>query len=374
MDVIDELTRIRAKDIPYSRVLSSMCTIPHPIAVKAHIMFIETNLGDPGIFRGTKELEDKLIKMLGELLHNPNAKGYVCSGGTEANIQGIRAARNVKARSNVNIRKPNIIVPKSAHFSFDKIGNILGIEVRKAELDSEYRVDVCSMESLVDDRTVAVVGIAGTTELGQIDPIDELSKLAMEKGINLHVDAAFGGLVIPFMDKQYPFDFKLEGVTSITIDPHKMGMATIPAGGILFREESYLQALEVETPYLTSSRQYTLTGTRPGTGVASAYAVLRHLGYDGMKKVVSRCMKVTKALVEEMEALGFDPVIEPVMNVACFKTEYAEKIKDELYKRGWVVSTIRNPKAMRFVIMPHVSEEVLKSFISELRVVMQSYK
>ncbi len=367
--MLDELRSIRQEDISYSRVLSSMCTIPHPTAVKAHELFIETNLGDPGIFAGTWKLEQKLIGMLGELLHNPNAKGYICSGGTEANIQAIRAARNLMRRER-KIDRPNIVVPESAHFSFEKTGDILGVEVRRAELDEEYRVDAGSVESLVDENTIAVVGIAGTTELGQIDPIEELSRLALDFGIPLHVDAAFGGLVIPFMDKLYPFDFELEGVTSITVDPHKMGMATIPAGGILFRDEEFLNTLIVETPYLTSRHQYTLTGTRPGTGVASAYAVLKQLGFEGMKHIVDECLRVAAILVEDMTALGFEPVIEPVMNVACFKTEKAEKIKEELYRRRWVISTIRNPRAIRFVVMPHVTEEVVKNFISEFNEVL----
>ena len=368
--MLAELSSFRAKDIPYSRVLSSMCTTPHPIAVKAHELFIETNLGDPGIFVGTWELEQKLIAMLGELLHNANAKGYICSGGTEANIQAIRAARNVM-RKKKGVDKPNIVIPRSAHFSFEKIGDILEVEVRRAELDSNFKVDVGSVESLIDENTVGIVGIAGTTELGQIDPIEELSKLAVRLNIPLHVDAAFGGLVIPFMDKHYPFDFEIEGVTSITIDPHKMGMATIPAGGILFRSEEFLNALVVETPYLTSKYQYTLTGTRPGTGVASAYAVLKHLGHEGMKQIVDECMRMTAVLVEEITTLGFEPVIEPVMNVVCFKTEKAEKIKYELYKRRWVISTIREPKAIRFVVMPHVTEEVIKYFISEFKEVLK---
>jgi tyrosine decarboxylase/aspartate 1-decarboxylase len=357
----------RQKEIPYPRVLSSMCTTPHPLAVEAHKLFLETNLGDPGIFCGTKELEDKLIRMLGRLLHNPNTKGYICSGGTEANIQAIRAARNLMRAKN-----PNIVVPRSAHFSFEKIGDILGVKIKRADLDADYRVDVCSVESLIDEDTVAIVGIAGTTELGQIDPIEELSKLALERDVLLHIDAAFGGLVIPFMDKPYPFDFQLKGVASITIDPHKMGMATIPAGGILFRDESYLKALEVETPYLTSKYQYTLTGTRPGTGVASAYAVLKHLGFKGMKQIVDGCLKMTAILIEEMQNLGFEPVLKPIMNVVCFKTEKAEKIKEELYRRRWIISTIMNPKAIRFVVMPHVSDKVLKNFISEFTDVIRT--
>jgi len=368
MDVLEELRIYRQKDLPYTRVLSSMCTIPHPIAVKAHLMFLETNLGDPGIFRGSVELEAKLIKMIGELLHCKNPAGYICSGGTEANIQGIRAARNVqRKRRRGNL---NIVIPKTAYFSFEKIGDILGVEIRRAGVDEEYKVDLGEVERLADESTVAIVGIAGTTELGQIDPIVELSKLAEEMQVELHVDAAFGGLVIPFMDNPYPFDFQNKAVSSITIDPHKMGMATIPAGGIVFRDDSYLKALEVETPYLTSKTQFTLTGTRPGTGVASAYAVFRSLGFEGLRKVVRSCLENTRILVEEMGALGFEPVIEPVMNVVAFRTDNAEKLKEELYKLDWVISTIRNPKAIRFVVMPHVTEEVIKNFISDFRKVI----
>ncbi|WP_456478691.1 tyrosine decarboxylase MfnA [Geoglobus ahangari] len=366
MDIIDELRSYRERDIPYSRVLSSMCTTPHPVALEAHRMFVETNLGDPGIFVGTTELERKVIEMLGSLLNHPKAAGYISSGGTEANIQGIRAARNLK-----RVKNPNIVIPKSAHFSFEKIGDILGVEIRRAALDESYRVDTAEVERMVDENTVAIVGIAGTTELGQVDDIEELGRIAGDVDVFLHVDAAFGGLVLPFMDERIPFDFGVEGVSSITVDPHKMGMATIPAGGILFRGEEFLRALEVETPYLTSKYQYTLTGTRPGTGVASTYAVLKHLGFEGMKEIVERCLRNTRILVEEMEGIGFEPVIRPTMNVVSFHAEKAEKIKDELYRRRWVISTIREPKAVRMVIMPHVTEEIIKEFISELRQVVR---
>ncbi|AKG92182.1 tyrosine decarboxylase MnfA [Geoglobus ahangari] len=366
MDIIDELRIYRERDIPYSRVLSSMCTTPHPVALEAHRMFVETNLGDPGIFVGTTELERKVIEMLGSLLNHPKAAGYISSGGTEANIQGIRAARNLK-----RVKNPNIVIPKSAHFSFEKIGDILGVEIRRAALDESYRVDTAEVERMVDENTVAIVGIAGTTELGQVDDIEELGRIARDMNVFLHVDAAFGGLVLPFMDERIPFDFGVEGVSSITVDPHKMGMATIPAGGILFRGEEFLRALEVETPYLTSKYQYTLTGTRPGTGVASTYAVLKHLGFEGMKEIVERCLRNTRILVEEMEGIGFEPVIRPIMNVVSFHAENAEKIKDELYRRRWVISTIRVPKAVRMVIMPHVTEEIIKEFISELRQVVR---
>ncbi len=360
------MIRFGIEDIPYRRVLSSMCTVPHPVAVKAHVKFLNANLGDPAIFKGSYKLEREVVRMIGEILHNPNAEGYVSSGGTESNIQALRAFRNVK-----KVKEPNVVVPESAHFSFDKAGDVLRVEIRKARLDEEFKVDVGDVERLIDDNTVGIVGVAGTTSLGQVDPIEELSEIAIEKDVFLHVDAAFGGFVLPFLDRKFKFDFEVKGVSSISVDPHKMGLATIPAGCLLFRSGDFLKALAVKTPYLITEEQYTLTGTRPATGVASTYAVLKYLGYEGFKRVVRRCMDVTYYLIERMEELGFEKVIEPVMNVVCFKTDEAFKIRDELYKRGWVVSAIRNPTALRFVIMPHVSFSVIDDFINELKRVLK---
>jgi tyrosine decarboxylase/aspartate 1-decarboxylase len=171
----DEVMRIlaetRARDYSYDRFLSTMCTLPHPIAVRAHNMFLETNLGDPGLFPGVAELEERVVAMLGEMLGCPDASGYVSTGGTESNIQAIRAARNEAGR-----KDGNIVVPASAHFSFDKIGDLLCLEVRKAELDESLKGDLSSVESLLDEKTVALVGIAGTTEFGQVDPIEQLAR------------------------------------------------------------------------------------------------------------------------------------------------------------------------------------------------------
>ena len=96
--------------------------------------------------------------------------------------------------------------------------------------------------------------------------------------------------MIPFLEKSYPFDFKIPGVTSIAIDPHKMGLSTIPSGALLFRSPSFLDSLKVNTPYLTTKSQYTLTGTRSGASAAATYAVMKHLGREGYVKNVQYCI------------------------------------------------------------------------------------
>jgi len=348
------------RDTSYEKVLSAMCTRPHPIAVKAHMQFISSNIGDFGLFSGTKELEEKVIKMMGSLLGDDNACGYITTGGTESNIQALRASRNLSKKTH-----PNIVIPASAHFSFDKISNLLGIELRKASLDSEFKVDLESVESLIDENTIALVGVAGSTEFGQIDPVGELAGIALSNSLFLHVDAAFGGFVIPFLDKKYDFDFSVKGVTSITADPHKMGLSTIPAGGLLFREEACLLPLEIDTPYLTIRKQHSLAGTRSGAAVAAAYAVMMHLGREGYRKIVARCMKMTQRLVEGVEELGIGPLIEPVMNIVALDVPELEETRKRLRSKGWTTSITRAPKAMRLIVMPHLNEENIELFISD---------
>jgi len=359
-EVFALLKNAMQRDTSYEKVLSAMCTRPHPIAVKAHMQFISSNIGDFGLFSGTKELEEKVIKMMGSLLGDDNACGYITTGGTESNIQALRASRNLSKKTH-----PNIVIPASAHFSFDKISNLLGIELRKASLDSEFKVDLESVEALIDENTIALVGVAGSTEFGQVDPIGELAGIALSNSLFLHVDAAFGGFVIPFLDKKYDFDFSVKGVTSITADPHKMGLSTIPAGGLLFREEACLLPLEIDTPYLTIRKQHSLAGTRSGAAVAAAYAVMMHLGREGYRKIVARCMKMTQRLVEGVEELGIGPLIEPVMNIVALDVPELEETRKRLRSKGWTTSITRAPKAMRLIVMPHLNEENIELFISD---------
>lgn len=360
-EVLSLLKNAMQKDTSYDKVLSAMCTQPHPIAVKAHMQFIESNMGDFGLFQGTKELEEKVIKMMGGMLGDDNSCGYITTGGTESNIQALRTARNMSKK-----KHPNMIVPTSAHFSFDKIADLLGIEIRKASLDTEFRVDIDSVSNLMDNNTIALVGIAGSTEFGQIDPIDRLADLALSNNLFLHVDAAFGGFVIPFLEKKYDFDFSVKGVTSITADPHKMGLSTIPAGGLLFREEACLLPLEIDTPYLTIRKQHSLAGTRSGAAVAASYAVMMHLGMEGYKKIVKRCMKMTGMLLKGSCDLGIEPLIEPVMNIVALDVPDLDDVRKKLWAKGWATSITRNPKAMRLIIMPHLNDNTIELFISDL--------
>lgn len=380
-EIFSYLENVKSEDTDYYRVLSSMCTHPHKIAVEAHRLFIEANLGDLGLFAGAHSLEKEVIMMLGELLHAPSVEipvekacessvcGYLTTGGTESNIQAVRGMKNVITAGKKELGKiPNIVIPESAHFSFDKVADMMGIEVRRALLDSEFKVNPASVESLMDANTIGLVGIAGNTEFGQIDPVEELAKLARQHEIFLHIDAAFGGFVIPFLENPYPFDFKVQGVTSIAIDPHKMGLSTIPSGALLFRSPSFLDSLKVSTPYLTTKEQFTLTGTRSGASAAATYAVMKHLGREGYVKNVQYCMQLTAKLVEEARKLGFEPLLEPVMNVVALRVPSPDLVRDQLLRKfGWNVSITRTPRSLRLVLMPHNTARDVEEFLQDLK-------
>lgn len=329
-----------------------MCTRPHPIAVKAHDMFIGTNLGDPGLYRGTASLEKLLVKRIGDLLHHSNAGGYATSGGTESNIQALRIARKGKP-----VLHPNVIVSESAHFSFDKACEMLSIEQRSIPIDEMFRMDISELESAIDENTVCIVGIAGSTEYGIVDPIEKLSSIARKEEIFLHIDAAFGGMVLPFLDRAPRFDFSLPGVSSISIDPHKMGMSTIPTGCLLVRDPIMFDLLNIPTPYLTVKQEFTLTGTRTGGSVVGALAVLEYLGFEGMKAIVTGCMKNTERLIAGMETLGIPAVVRPDVNVATFMCSDVPP--------QWHVSWTRKGH-LRIVCMPHVYREVVEEFLRDM--------
>ena len=234
---------------------------------------------------------------------------------------------------------------------------MLGIGMRTAPLDRRFRMDTEAAEALVDRNTIALSGVAGTTEYGMVDPIPRLSEIAEERGIFLHVDAAFGGMVLPFLDEPLAFDFSLPGVASISVDPHKMGMSTIPAGCFLVREQRMLDLLNIPTPYLTVKQEYTLAGTRAGGPVAAAFAVLEYLGREGMRAIVQGCMANTRRLIDGMEVLGIPAVTLPDVNVATFDCDRVPE--------GWRISRTRRGH-LRVVCMPHVSRSVVESFLSSM--------
>ncbi|WP_338098861.1 tyrosine decarboxylase MfnA [Methanolapillus africanus] len=414
-EIFSDLEKFSAMDTNFKKVMSSMCTIPHPIAVKAHQLFIHANMGDPGLFVGTCEMEKQVVEMAATLLKHPNpaeAAGHLTSGGTESNIEAVyhmkarffgdkdedtctyagadvttntNTGTNVNASANANANpnvKLNLVVPATAHFSFEKIANMFNLQLRKADLDSSYRALPRSVESKIDENTIGIIGIAGNTEFGEMDPIGALSEIAQKHNLPLHIDAAFGGFVYPFLKDQNElnqFGFNLPGVTSVSMDPHKMGFSVIPAGIILFKDNSVLDdsldKVKVKTPYLTSKYQSTLTGTRPGSAVAATYAVMKHLGREGYENNVAHCLDLTEHLFKKLIGIKLKPKY-PAINILTVEvggvqqTTHIRRLLREDY--GWYVSETKNKVALRMVLMPHMTKEEIDQFVLDLKYILEN--
>lgn len=344
-----------------------MCTKPLEIAKKAGQIFSETNLGDKRISEGAAEIEKECVKWIGHLLNLNPAYGFITSGGTESNILAIMEAR-ARKRERENIKgKEEIIVPETAHFSFDKISLLMDIKVRKAKVDQNFCVDLNSVKDLINKRTIAVVGIAGNTEYGSIDDIEGLGRICKDKGLYLHVDAAFGGFVIPFMRRlNYNvrnFDFSIEGVDSITIDPHKMGMNIIPSGMILFRKDP---KFSLNVTYLQGKHKR-LLGTFPASSAAGCYACIKFLGEEGWTKIVKECIENTKELAEGLKRYNIK-ILNPTMNILNFSIK--EEIYNGLVEKGWIISKTSAGYA-RIVIMPHTKKAHIRKFLKDIKQLMK---
>ena len=365
--ILQELDQYKTQDFNFAsgHILGSMCTQPHPIAKEAYMKFLETNLGDPELFPGTKKIEEKFISFLSKILHVPNtAAGQIVGGGTESNITAMWLAKALT-------RKKEIIVPESAHFSFQKIASLMDMKLIAIPLTKDYVMDIAKIKEKISTQTAAVVGIAGSTELGTIDSIPELSDICSDEQLFLHVDAAFGGFVIPFLRMLHydvpDFDFQLKGVSTISIDAHKMGCAAIPLGTLIVRKKKWLDAISVESHCVSSERQAGMLGTRSGGPVAAAYAVAKYLGKEGYKDMIQKCMNTTYYAEQRIRELGLRLVTKPTMNVLGIQINRPSKLVKKLTTYGWKVNNMERMSCIRIVLMPHVTKEIIDEFIPDLK-------
>ena len=338
-----------------------MCTTPLKAAVKAYVEFLGTNLLDTKIFPSVKALEAEVIKKIADMFSGSVANGYITSGGTEGNIVALWVARKL-------LNREFILAPVSAHYSVDKACDLQQVKLLRAGLGDDYRASIESIQEKVNRKTIAIVATAGTTELGLVDPIEEIAEISQDNKCFLHVDASFGGFVLPFLSNPPRWDFSIDGVMSIVADPHKMGLAPIPAGSVLFREGN-LKAIEMDVPYL-NEKSSTLLGTRPGASAAAVWVALSMLGDKGYGEIVKRCMNLTTRLADGIKKVdGLDLVVEPELNIVAFRSESIDprELRAALESKGWLVSVNKRPKSIRLVVMPHHHRKHITSFLSVLK-------
>ncbi len=381
-EIIAKLESMMDHDVYYDtgRVMSSTCTKPHEFALKVFRRYQLANLGDPSLFPGAKNVERLALRKIASLLHHPFVDvrepiGHFVSGGSEANLTALWAARNTwrKNRASKGTSNGILVAAESAHLSVEKAADLLGLRLVKVPLDEDHQMNVeWIQENLDPSKIVALSATAGTTMLGVVDPLRELSEYCIDHDIWLHVDAAIGGFIFPFYPligrKEVMFDFRLEGVRSITADVHKMGMCPVPGGTVLFRNSKDLENITFHLPYLlpASRMQSTMSGTRSAGSAIAFYALHELLGNDGFAEIVKNCLENVEYLKNEMKKRNMQPVIDPPpMNILGLVpvTERIKKVLELMYLRKWRVAEVDG--VLRFVIMPHLKRKHLLEFLDD---------
>ncbi|HUU78268.1 MAG TPA: tyrosine decarboxylase MfnA [candidate division Zixibacteria bacterium] len=377
-DILHELKKRLDSEKSYEHVFSSMCTPPEEISRKIAAEFAEINLGDPGLFPKAVLLEKEVLDFFANLLHAPNSwTGTITSGGSESNLLGCWAARNW-SRKIKGIKNGQILFPQSAHVSFEKAADLLDIEAKWLSLNEKNQVDIEQVKTSINKKTIGIVGIAGTTGTGACDDIKALSDIAIDQNLYLHVDAAFGGMIFPFLEEigytAPKFDFKLEGVNSITIDTHKIVGGLIPGGNIIFRSSEFSNTIAKTISYLSDSttQQITVTGTRPGNVVISAWVLLKIYGRQFIVDRVKRSFEVTEYLISKLrENSNLQLAFQPTINIIGFKNNKisTKELVTKLKIKGWDLSIYSD--WARIVVMPHVTKEMVDKISIDLEEILK---
>jgi len=364
IEVLRELrTILRSQPTHFTGFVGSMTTVPHPLAKQVFLEFSELNANDIATFRAIRVLEEEAVSMMGEILGCSSCTGMITSGGSEANIAALYLAREHGYET--------VYASPVAHDSVFKAARILRMRVVRVPHTS-FRIDVQMLEkALRENGPGVIVATVGTTGFGTIDPVEEVCKLARSYGCVVHVDAAFGGFVAPFIYRGRRLCFENSAVVSATMDPHKLGLAPIPCGGLIVRDERWFEPLVFEARYMPEGRQIGLLGTRSAGSIAAAWAMLKHMGWRGYEAQARILMDRALRLVNLCRSIGIEPVVEPEVPVVCLAIERDNEALEFARRKGLYLYKCGLARGVRVVIGPHVDEgtieliaRVLKLFTS----------
>jgi sphinganine-1-phosphate aldolase len=322
----------------------------------------ENNLGQRA-FPSLKSLEDEVIAMALSLLGGgERAGGTFTSGGSESIFLAMMAARN-KARAQRGVVRPNIVLPNSAHLTFDRAAEALGMEIRRVPVGIDLRADVAAMAARMDGDTVALVGSAPNYPFGTFDPITEIAALAAQHGAWMHVDACVGGFLAPYVRRLgHPipaFELSVPGVTSMSADIHKHGMAPKGASLLLVADAADREWHKFESrawqrgPYAA----YTTQGTRPGGAVAAAWAAMNHLGDEGYLRCARLIMEAKAIMTAGIAAIpGLDVLAPSDLGIFVWRTIDPALdigvVAAALDAEGWLVGRQQEPDGIHLHLNP----------------------
>jgi glutamate/tyrosine decarboxylase-like PLP-dependent enzyme len=346
-------------------------------------LFAHVNILQRDMCPSATKLEGEIIAMALDLMHagvveGTSPAGLVTSGGTDSLVHAMLAYREHAARVrgiDGSTGRPNIVKPETAHPALDKAARLLGLELRVVPVTADTTVDPDAMAERIDDLTIGIIGSACNYGYGTIDPIEDLGRIALERGVPLHVDGCLGGFILPFGEELGydvpPFDFRVPGVASISADTHKYGYSFKGTSTLLFRDKAVRNAQYFELAGWSGGKYMSpsIAGSRSGGLLAATWAAMVQLGRGGY-------LEHARAIFATAERMKQVVASHPQLRIIgrptfCFSfTSDAFDIyhvADFMRERGWRFNGQQYPNAIHMAVTgPQTRPGVLEQFGCDL--------
>lgn len=383
-EVLSDLDQRRAQDpdVHGSRLFGLVYPTGRPeleeLAAQVYERYLFGNALNPLKFTALAQLEREVVQSVAELVHRPpatapgKAPGSTTSGGTESILMSMLVNRE-RARAR-GIERPEILAPETAHPAYAKAAHYFDMDYVRIPVDDGYRADVAAARRLVTARSCVIVASAFTYPHGVVDPVAELAALAAEHGIACHVDACIGGFVLPFLEQLGrpvpPWDFRVEGVTEMSVDVHKYGYVPKGVSVILHRDDDWF-AHQVFFYDQWGSGLYAtpgVAGARPAAPLATAWAMMAHLGTDGYRGIVAELCETVDRVRAGIAAIdGLEIVGDPVGPVLALRSDRYDlyAVADVMDDRGWSLNRNTDPYGLHVMLSP-IHREAVDALLSDL--------
>eukprot|EP01079_Euglenida_sp_SAG-EU17-18_P003798 gene3798-4194_t len=368
----------------YLKAVKSFDLDPHSgrVGRDAYMKFLDINCLDFTVFPSTLRLETETVSMVGSLLHAPpTLAGNITTGGTESCFLAVKAAREF-ARKDRGIERPEIIVSHTTHACFHKAAHILDMKLISVKVNPQtFAADVEEIRKAITPNTIMVVASAVSYPRGIMDPIPQIAALAKAHDQLFHVDASIGGFVLSFFRKLGnpipPFDFEVDGVTSISIDLHKYGFCPKNASCVLYRDKSLRRHQifsEGDWYFIVNN---TVLSSKTAGPVAAAYACMSYLGESGYLEIMDGLRKGTNTVIEAIRSMPELKVLgDPISSLVAFTSDTVStfQLVDLMKARGWVIQSQLqyqdSPDNIHLTLMPGIDTHA-PQFIRDLRECVQ---
>jgi sphinganine-1-phosphate aldolase len=342
---------------------------------KAYSLYFTENALNPMVFPSLRKMENEVVAMVADLMHGDNnVKGSFTSGGTESILMAIKTAKDYNKKNRPEITAPEMILPVTAHPTFSKAISYLGIKGVYVAVDETFAAVPSAIEKAITKNTILIVASAPSYPHGRMDPIEDIGNIALKHNLLFHVDACIGGFMLPFVEQltnnKIPFDFRVKGVSSLSIDIHKYGYAAKGASVVLYRDgdlRKHQFSVYTNWPggvYGSS----TITGSRPGGAIAASWAALNGIGMDGYLELANRSWVATDkiksfiASCPDLKIMG-----NPCMTIVAFTSSSINmfELADELSMMGWHFERLCDPPGIHLTIS-QIHYDYIDEFIADL--------